>query len=95
MQLTDEDLARLEAVASRANEGFGWVKEDAFHSDYVYEDCGGGDLVAEAFGTAVGPHVAAFDPPTALALLKEVREWREVQARYPLSSHCTVIGAQI
>lgn len=79
------DVERLEKVARAALVGSpqGWTAHPA-DGDYDYfVDAGGAYLgacpdcgVRSSFDKEDATHIAAFDPPTALALVAEVRELR-------------------
>jgi hypothetical protein len=80
--MPDIDLAALAAVAEAATPG-PWQVLDSIHGDPIVHQVGKGFLsgggVATAFhgedyGCAVAAHIAAFDPPTVLALIAEARE---------------------
>jgi hypothetical protein len=92
--MTDDELARLEAVARAA------TQDDWDFNYYSMVDCSkfvdsdeyictvpptsGDTATGEHLANAI--HIAAFDPPTVLALLAELRELRadldELQTRY-------------
>ena len=84
-ELTDERLAELRKIAEETRPGGGWT------ADVYQVNDGDGHQVygADAYGDGTSPaaeHIAAFDPPTVLALLDEVEELRRrldaVKARH-------------
>jgi hypothetical protein len=80
---TDDELARLEAVARAATPG-PWEHVVGSDGDFV-EGADGGAVATFAYcypECAIGldadnaAHIATFDPPTVLALLVELRDLR-------------------
>lgn len=87
--MSDLDLDALEAVAQAATPG-PWQVLDSIHGDPVVHQVdrailsGGGVATAfhgEDYGRADAVHIAAFDPPTVLALIAELRDSRARIAR--------------
>ena len=104
------DVERLEKVARAALVGSpqGWTAHPA-DGDYDYfVDAGGAYLgacpdcgVRSSFDKEDATHIAAFDPPTALALVAEVRELRakvekvrEVHRRFSIYEACPEDGCE-
>ena len=82
-ELTDERLAELRRIAEGADSPGPWEARRAAHfeDDCPVYDAGGlplcvspDDGVRGGHSDADAKHIAAFDPPTALALLDAVRE---------------------
>ena len=75
-ELTDERLAELRKIAEETRPGGGWTA-DVYQ---VNDEDGHQVYGADAYGDGTSPaaeHIAAFDPPTVLALLAEVERLRE------------------
>ena len=74
-ELTDERLAELRKIAEETRPGGGWTADG-----YQVTDEDGHQVYgADAYGDGTSPaaeHIAAFDPPTVLALLAEVERLR-------------------
>ena len=73
--LTDERLAELRKIAEETRPGGGWTA-DVYQ---VNDEDGHQVYGADAYGDGTSPaaeHIAAFDPPTVLALLAEVERLR-------------------
>ena len=67
-ELTDERLAELRKIAEETRPGGGWTA-DVYQ---VNDEDGHQVYGADAYGDGTSPaaeHIAAFDPPTVLALL--------------------------
>lgn len=75
-ELTDERLAELRKIAEETRPGGGWTA-DVYQ---VNDEDGHQVYGADAYGDGTSPaaeHIAAFDPPTVLALLAELTEARK------------------
>ena len=74
-ELTDERLAELRKIAEETRPGGGWTA-DVYQ---VNDEDGHQVYGADAYGDGTSPaaeHIAAFDPPTVLALLDELERLR-------------------
>ena len=77
---TDERLAELRKIAEETRPGGGWTA-DVYQ---VNDEDGHQVYGADAYGDGTSPaaeHIAAFDPPTVLALLAELGEARQRLAK--------------
>lgn len=72
-ELTDERLAEMRRIAEAATPGE-W-KADGPAGNLDSSECRVAEVVV--WGEADAQHIAAFDPPTALALLDELERLRE------------------
>ena len=75
-ELTDERLAEMRRIAEETRPEGGWTA-DGYQ---VHDEDGHQVYGADAYGDGTSPaaeHIAAFDPPTVLALLAEVERLLE------------------
>ena len=82
-RITDERLAELRKIAetSLSMTGGAWKAYDGI--DWNYRVMAGDKYLADTGEAGITAHIAAFDPPTVLALLDEVDAVRVAVAQHP------------
>ena len=74
-ELTDERLAELRRIAETPQSLGAWKASDGV--DWNYRVVAGYECLADTGDAGITDHIAAFDPPTVLALVAELTEARK------------------
>ena len=82
-RITDERLTELRRIAEAAQDlsPGAWGMDDGI--DWDYRVMSGDKYLADTGEARITAHIAAFDPPTVLALLDKVDAVREAVAQHP------------